>query len=409
LRIDTTTTDPERAFRVLLFSVACSESGLGAAITALPVMMVAAGWSPFGVGVFFAARQLPSLLSPVVGVVIDRAEQKTLLVAANLLGFLATVVLVTTVEQETSLGRAIFFAASLVAGVSDILFQSTLTAYMPTLVREAEYPSASAKVVGVMGAGTTLVGPSIAALLMGWGPHWAVWFNASTLALTAVLLATLPRANSSRRADDRDWWDGIRQGAHWLRSEPRVLVLLPVAFALNGAIAAIQALLAFIASELLHMAPAGFAALLGAHGVGGLWMGMGMKKFVRRHGLHATLKIAALTASGCLLVVASQPTTMTTVLAFAAFGASTVAWRGASSGLRLRLVPAAMTGRVSGLWLFMSSLAYPLASVTAGRLSDFIGLRLTLAFGGTLLLVASVYFVVRSRTMVIDGAAASRS
>jgi len=218
-----------------------------------------------------AAEVVPVLLlGPIAGVVIDRFSRKTLLIGADLL----RAVLVASLLWPQGVWHVYLVAAGLAAG--NTFFNPTVQAVIPVLTT-ADQRLAANSVAWSTGRFVQILAAAIAGgliALTGTGPAFAL--NAASFAASALLIATLAipahagQVGAGTKVGLRRYFQDARDGLAFARRDRFVSRLLLVQALASFAVGATGALLVVLAEQHLRLAPAGFAWIIGAIGIGAL-------------------------------------------------------------------------------------------------------------------------------------------
>ena len=182
--------------------------------------------SPLAVGLVFVAATLPNLvLGPIAGTLVDRWDQKQVMIVSDLLR--AAAVLLIPIAAVTSL-PLVYPLVFLVTAIS-IFFRPARTAVLPRIVRPDELVTAnSATWLGETLAdviGYPLAGLFVASL--GASVPLAFWFDAATYIASALLIASVfipPLTRESPVAEGiRGVIDDLVAGWRFLRHETVLL------------------------------------------------------------------------------------------------------------------------------------------------------------------------------------------
>ncbi len=218
-----------------------------------------------------AAEVVPVLvLGPVAGVVIDRFSRKAVLIGADL--FRAALVLSLVWPQGA--WHAYVVAAGLAAG--NTFFNPTIQAVIPVLTTEEQRLAANS-VAWSTGRLVQIVASAVAGgLIAPIGTRAAFGVNAASFVFSAALITSLQIpahagqvAEGSKRGLDAYFADA-RRGLGFALRDRFVSRLLLVQALASLATGATGAMLVVLSERHLGLAPAGFAWLVGAIGVGAL-------------------------------------------------------------------------------------------------------------------------------------------
>lgn len=249
-------------------------SGFGSGITALAIQVLvveqlAAGAT--GVGVVNAARWLPYLLfGVVVGVLVDRARRRPVLVGTDFLrGLLLILIPVLALAGRLDLIALVIIMVAF--GTMSIVNDAASQSILPRLVPPALITRANAR-LDASGAVAQTTGPAVAGGLVALlTAPIAIIVDAATFLASAALTATVrieepPSSRLSLRGVGREAIEGL----HWVY---RHRTLAPQALTTHGwfiCSAVGGAVLPAYALTTLGLDPFGFGILLAICGVGAL-------------------------------------------------------------------------------------------------------------------------------------------
>jgi MFS family permease len=388
--------DPLRgspAFRRLWIARTISHLGDGAAIIALVLMVQGDGGSGTAVGALLLASALPRFLGPVAGAVVDRVEQRTLMVvcdAGNALLF-ATIAL----AQPPFAVLLVLVAAS---ATLDTFFAPAGRSVVPALVHEDDLLRANAWMgtsLNIQVAFGALLG---GALVAAFGPRGALALDALSFAVSALLLIGLPALRAARPEGGRGGLvAGGREGLAYVWRTPVIRTFVLVLF-LGLAFAALDNVaLVFLVRETLGGGPLAFGLVSAAYGFGMLVGSLGLS--VRSTTIAvSTILVLAWAASGFGgLGTGLAPTVAVAALAQGLGGLGNGLQNLAADTLIQAAVPRDMLGRVFGV---ASTAAYggsTLAYAAGGPLLDLTSPRAVflIAGAGVLLVTAGLWIALR--------------
>jgi MFS family permease len=117
-------------FLKLWASDSVSFVGDAVSLVALPILIYELTGSASAVGGILVARLLPTLASPLVGVLADRFDRRTILVTSNLARAILTAGIVLTRDVTT------LYVLAFLLGVARTFFSPTILAAIPSVVGE---------------------------------------------------------------------------------------------------------------------------------------------------------------------------------------------------------------------------------------------------------------------------------
>src|ERR671933_2232160 len=160
-------------------------SFLGDAVSmvALVVLVVQVAGSASAVGGALIARLLPTLASPLAGVLADRLDRRLVLVACDL----ARTVLVLGLVFARDL--ATIYVLVFLMGLARTIFNPTIRAAFPSVVGEGDLTRANALIGGTFSA-SIMLGPALGGVLVARiGVDAAFLADATTYLVSATLLS----------------------------------------------------------------------------------------------------------------------------------------------------------------------------------------------------------------------------
>jgi len=371
----------------LLFWLGQSVSLVGLQFGALALPLVAITTLGAGVGqvgILAGLSTLPWLLfGLVVGVGLDRARRKPVLVAAHLL----RAALLLTIPLAAALGRLTLvhlYAATFLVGTLAVGFETARHAYLPSLVDPDDLAEANSKPAMTDGA-RRVAGPGLAGAATQWlGPPAAVAAQAALLAVAGLCTWRIRRAESAPApTPDLDVLGALREGLAylWRARRVRALVLSDATFLFF--FAAMQAVLVVFLTRRLGLAPGTIGALFAVGGVGGVLGALVAHQAARRLPEGRLILLgSALRCGGLMLIPLSL---LAGPFAVAVIGAARVVhafgwtlWQVYQETALQRALPARLRGRVSGGALVLMRTGESLGGFAGAGLAATLGVSPTL-------------------------------
>jgi MFS family permease len=366
-------------FRRLWLAAGASNLADGILFAGLPVLAVQVTDSPAAVAGVTVALLLPmATLALPAGVLADRVDRRTVLVAGNAvraLGILA--VLAAVVAGELRL--AAIYAVAAIAGGSEILVDTTAQTAVPALVGGDRLEAANARLGGTQVVMNDAVGAPIGSFLAGAGAGVAFGVPVVLFAVAAVLARRLPTARPDRTAVTGPLLAGlladVREGAHVLARHAVLRRLAIVNGVVNLGATAFTAVFVLLVVGPLGLPPAAFGWYLAALAAGGILGSLVAGRLLRRLGHAVAIRAAAATAVGTFVVatVTSDPWLMAATLA--TLGFVSMVWNVGSRVLRQTLVDDRVLGRVTATMALIALVATPLGGLLGGAAAELVGIR----------------------------------
>jgi MFS family permease len=370
-------------FAVLWSANALSNLADGIAFVSMPLLAASMTDDPrlvAGLATLYALVRL--LVALPVGVWVDRADRRTLMVTANLLRGGALVALALTVHLGVS-SLVVLYATMAVVGTLESMVDSAAVALVPSLVDRDRLDTANSRIAAGQLVADELAGPPLGGFLFALAAAAPVLATGGLWALAGLVALALPvrglaRAPSDAMVPRPSVSAEARDGIVWL-AHHRVVGSL----ALVGALASVGYMLPFsilvlVARERLGLDGTGYGLLLAFSALGGLLGSALAPRLRRRLGYRwtivASLALAAVTLTG--LSLTRDPLVAGVLLALYILHA--VVWSICALSLRQRLIPDGLLGRVGA----------------AARVLGLLGLAVGSALGGVLAAVDLVIPVV---------------
>lgn len=390
-------------FGRLLLSWTGSMTGDGIRVVALPLLTVAVDPSPSSVGLVAAFTALPWLLLAIpAGVLVDRHNARTLLVAAHLARAVLTLGVVALVLTGITAGpdarvvspavgiaalSAIGFAITGVETMGDAASQTLLLRVVP----RAGLERANARFVTVETLALDLAGPLSAGLLFVLAPWlpFAVSAAAFLVAAAAALRVPTSRGRPDGDAPGRPLAE-VRAGLSRLLRDDVLRTLVLTVAALAAANAAVDAVLVLYSTQTLAMPEQFYPTLLAAYSLGTLVAAALVGRFLRRArgGQLMVLCIAGLALA--MIGLGLWPAVGIALVAYALMGLAGGTWNVLSATRRQRQTPHAMIGRVSSAFRVVAWGVLPLGAGLGGSLGEHLGIPTVFLVAGCATAVVGV-------------------
>jgi MFS family permease len=264
--VDSTNDSLLKNTRFLRLWIGQGTSFLGDAVSmvALVVLVVQITGSASAVGGALVARLLPTLASPLAGVLADRLDRRLVLVASDL----ARAVLVVGLVFATNL--ATIYVLVFLLGLARTLFNPTVRAAFPSVVGGGDLTRANALIGGTFSVSET-AGPALGGLLVATvGVDAAFVLDAATYLISAAMLSliSLPRPEREEAGFGEDLRSGFAYLAHSRVPLAIVLGAFLTVLTINITIPAEV----FLATRTFDAGNAGYGLLVGLYG-GGMVLG----------------------------------------------------------------------------------------------------------------------------------------
>lgn len=393
-------------YRRLAVALVASTFGQGVWVVALVWEVIGIGGGPTQLSIVTTANAVgllvPALLA---GVVADRVEQKTILLAvcAVELTCLATVA-VLSLTGVTAIWQLSIVA--FVMGAAMAFYYPAYSAWLPALVAESDLLAVNGFEGMIRPAIGQALGPAVAGVVVGAAsPGAAVTVATGSYVVSLLALVTVPRTRLRREldaTDDRhpvrtaidDMGEGFR---YMVRTRWLLATLLFASLMVLVIMGPLEVLMPFLIKDELGGGSGDHALVLAGFGVGSAVgaLVMGSLRMPRRY-LTLMTVMWGIACLPFIVIAYAAHVWVVVVAAFimgAVFDAPMVIW----GTLLQRRVPPELLGRVSSLDFFVSLAFMPISMALAGPVSELIGLKATFVAAGVAPVLFAVVAVVWAR------------
>lgn len=384
-------------FRRLWIGQGLSFVGDFVSTVALVLLVVDVSGSASAVGGVLVARLLPTLASPLVGVLADRLDRRAVLVAADLVR--AVLLLALIFARDLPLIYALVF----LLGVAQTVFNPTVRAAFPSVVGGGDLTRANALISGTFSF-SVMAGPALGGVLVASvGVELAFLLDALTFLASAALLSTIRLPAPERDGDEEGFFEELRAGFGYLASARVPLAIVAGAFLATLTANATIPAEAFLAKDTFGAGDVGYGLLASLWG-GGMILGSALTAVLGGRTDLTLLYFSSIFATAVALVgVGLSPTFVLALGAVAVAGVANGVDNVATDTVLQTRVPDAFLGRVFAARFMTFSAGEALAYPLGGLLVDAAGPRSTYLLAGAataaagLLVVLIVVIPYRSR------------
>jgi MFS family permease len=357
--------------------------GDAVSMVALVVLIVQITGSATAVGGALVARLLPTLASPVAGVLADRLDRRVILVASDL----ARAVLILGMIFARDL--VVLYVLAFLMGLARTFFNPTIRAAFPSVVGGGDLTRANALISGTFSV-SEAVGPALGGLLVATvDVNAAFLLDCSTYLISAALLSRIPLPRPERE-DSTGFGRELKAGFGYLAGARVPLAIVVGAFLTMLTINTTIPAEVFLAKETFEAGDAGYGLLVSVWG-GGMVLGSGIIAALGNR--VSLLPFYFLSVFASALALAATGLSPTFIVAL---GALTIA--GIANGIDdvtantilQKQVPDALLGRVFAVRFLGFSAGEILAYLVGGAIVDLSGPRFTYLFAGTATAVVGV-------------------
>ena len=398
--MDSTNDSLLRNSRFLRLWIGQGTSFVGDAVSmvALVVLVVEITGSASAVGGALVARLLPTIASPLAGVIADRVDRRVVLVASDL----ARAVLVLGLVFATDL--ATIYVLAFLMGLARTIFNPTVRAAFPSVVGGGDLTRANGIISGTFST-SIMVGPALGGLLVASiGVDAAFLADAVTYLVSAILLSTVPMPRPRRESEDEAGFvRDLRSGFGYLLGARVPLAIVVGAFLTILTINATVPAEVFLAKETFGAGDAGYGLLVSLWG-GGMVLGSALMAVLGdRINLVLLYFLSIFVGALALVGTGLAPVFVLALGALTVEGIATGIDNVATDTILQQRVPEAFLGRVFSIRFLSYSAGEALAYPAGGLLVDAVGPRSTYILAGIATAAAGLLVLLAMIAIPIKG------
>lgn len=378
------------AFRIIWFGTFLYYMSIFTGLVARGALAKELGGTNTALGLVTLAFGAVSLaMTPVGGVVADRFPKRIVMLGStSLLGLSSLWLGLTELFEVTE-----FWMLLVVSAMQAVAFAMLLPARMAYTV-ELVGPSLIPNAVALSQVSLNfnrVLGPALAGLMLGiaWLSFRAIYLTAAALAALAVVcFAMLGPGNPNPNRPKRNPLAELKEGVTYAWSNPTIRPVILFAIAVTMIGFPYVAFLPSVAEDFFNAGPEGYARLSLIGAAGGLLAGLAVARTSVGQG-RAIQFWSAVGIGISLGFLGFAPSFFLAGVAVALLGAATAGFQTMNGTMALSASDPALHGRIQSL-LGLGFSAFGLASLPIGILADAIGLDVTLALMGLLVVVIAV-------------------
>ena len=361
-------------------------------MVAMVILVVELSGSASAVGGLLVARLLPTLASPLAGVLADRLDRRAVLVACDLAR--AALVLGAVFARDL----AALYAISFLMGAARTLFNPTIRAAFPSVVGGGNLTRANALISGTFGV-SFAAGPALGGLLVAYtGVEAAFVLDAATYLISALFLSRIPLPRPERE-EGAGFAEDLRAGLRYLAGARVPLAIVVGAFLTILVANATVPAEVFLAKGTFGAGDAGYGLLVGLWG-GGMVLGSTIMALLGERANLISIYFLGIFVSALALAGAGiSPTFFLALASLTLAGVANGIDNITTDTILQNRVPDALLGRVFSVRFLTYSTGEAFAYPIGGLIADAAGPRPTYLIAGAatavvglgiLLLVAAV-------------------
>jgi MFS family permease len=256
-----------KQYRKQWIAVAISNAGTRVHQIALLVLVFEMTGKALDLGVLMICMSIPAfLMAPVAGILIDRIDRKTILVAADF----ARAALVAVLPFTTELWQIYAVAGAL--GACGTFYHPAMFASVPKLVSEGELVSANSLQMTTMNV-VAIIAPAAAGLLVARvGTTYAFWFDSATYIVSGILIWTIATSLKPERktGEQTNVVEEVKNAAKLIFADKALVFIFVFFSALILFTSGLNPLFLVLTKNVLGQGTEQYGYLISALGVGGI-------------------------------------------------------------------------------------------------------------------------------------------
>ncbi|TNC24947.1 MFS transporter [Amycolatopsis alkalitolerans] len=361
----------------------------GLMLAVLPLLAVSITTDPREVSWVNVAGQSPWLLfSLFAGVLIDRARRTTVLAWAYAIQIVAAVALAAA-GTAGALSLPLLVIVAFVVTSAQVLGDGASGTLVPEVVPPERFAAANTRLQLIDRGVVQFIVPPLTGWLVAVSAGAPAWL-AAVAAVLALLLARRISSAAVTPSQSHPLRD-IGAGLRFLVHTP-LLRWITVTVGLGSlASSAETAMLVLYATQVLHVGPVGYGALLACEAAGWVLCSFVVSRIVTRLGYSWSMRIAqslAAVAAALLAIVPPWPVLVGAVLV--ATTAIVLVWNVCSQSSRQRFTPSSLLGRVLTSHRALAWGLTPLGALAGGFIAANWSLRGVYAAAGAIHAIGAV-------------------
>lgn len=345
---------------------------------ALPLLAVQYTRSPLLIALVSAVAFLPWLLLALhVGALLDRWDRRRILVNANVVRFLATLVFVILVLIERD-SLPVLLVVVTVVGVAEVFFDSGAQSTLPALVNRDDLGRANGRLFAARETAESFAGRAVGGVLVAVSVALAFATPAVLYAAAAAALLALRgryrTEHTTGNTVSRDIAEGLRY--LWRHRLLRTLAFMTGMMNLSQtALMSVFVLFAVGADSAMGLPEYAYGWLLTATAIGSALASLMVERLQRWLGRVRLLVVTVVVSGAFGGVLVATDSVWIVAPAFLMLGVGIMTWNVVVVTLRQRVIPDHLLGRVNSCYRMLAWGLMPVGALMGGVVAELVGLR----------------------------------
>jgi len=338
------------------------------------------------------AGQIPVfLLAPVGGMVADRWNRRSIVIATQISSMvLASVLAFLTITKRITVAEVIVLAALM--GVVNAFDIPARQAFLSDMVGREDLMNAIA-LNSSMFNGARVIGPSIAGILVASiGEGWCFFANAVSYIAVIAGLLMMRIEHKPRVAQFASPFEHIAEGFRFVRDTAPIRAILILLGLVSIVAMPYSVLMPIFAAKVLHGNARTLGVLMGATGIGALTGALMLATRTNVQGLGRWIAISCGSFGIALIFFALSRWYVLSVLLLVPVGCAMMTQMASSNTLIQAMVPDRLRGRTMAVYSMVFMGVAPIGALISGALAEHIGAQWTVGIGGVGAIIGGVIF-----------------
>ncbi|HET7537752.1 MAG TPA: MFS transporter [Candidatus Didemnitutus sp.] len=341
-----------RVQRLLLANITGSV-GSGVTIIAVPWLLIHRpngdqlyGWATIGTTLALF------LFMPHYGTWLDRHSRKTMLLAGELFGFIATAAMALWALGSGRLETWQLLTSYFCGMLYYTLHYPAKYAFLQQIIDRRHYQSLTG-LMEVQGQAASMLAGGLAGVMIDRAPLWLILLiDASTYLFSFFVQSTLPYQPTHLQAaggapPSTDAWRGMMVGWQWLRAHARISIFFGCTLVPFVLVMVSNYLFPVYVTDVLHASATVFGNGEIVFAIGALFAGMFVPQLANARGAENTILFTMSFCLAALALLMFWPTPLAYYVALGLFGVGNAGSRVTRNGVMLHVVPNSVMGRVT--------------------------------------------------------------
>jgi MFS family permease len=313
------------------------------------------------------ALRLPWFLFAIpAGLVTDRVNRRSLIIAMDILRALAFVTAAFAVWQAMPFdpppykgvsNKLLFIAilaSALLVGFAEVFRDNAAQTMLPSFVPHDRLESANARMWSVESVMNNLLGPVVGAFLIGLFLPSPFLFNAACYVFAVLMLLTIKGNFQPAKRETPNLRAEFKEAFDFLIANPLLRTLAWTTGLWNMFHQMTLVAMVLYAQETLGLSAAQYGVLLTAGAIGGILGGLAAEPIIKKLGAPLAAPLMLSMSIVDFGITALMPKVYAVAFALFLGGFTALIWDTVSVSNRQRLIPDAMLGRVNSMYRLMA-------------------------------------------------------